>query len=61
MFQEGQKVRHVRTGEVYTVEWVRLNAALLTSPNGSQFILDGSQRLELPRTDEADRWDPVPA
>ncbi|KVP75452.1 hypothetical protein WJ96_07020 [Burkholderia ubonensis] len=60
MFQPGKQVRSVRTGKVYLVEWVDMNAALLSRP-GQRFILDWFTPAGTIRTEVADDWDPVAA
>ncbi|KWA83742.1 hypothetical protein WL29_20470 [Burkholderia ubonensis] len=58
MFQSGKQVRNVRTGKVYLVEWVDMNAAMV-SGGGVRFIVDWFTPAGTIRTDVADDWDPV--
>ncbi|KVP39599.1 hypothetical protein [Burkholderia ubonensis] len=60
MFQAGKHVRSVKTGKVYEVEWVDMNAALVAG-NGQQFIVDWFTPAGTIRTEVADDWDPVAA
>ena len=58
MSQSGKQVRNVRTGKVYLVEWVDMNAAMV-SGGGARFIVDWFTPAGTIRTDVADDWEPV--
>ncbi len=59
MFQEGKRVKSLRTGRVFKVVLTDLGFVLLEGASGIQFTLDCMTPAGTLRTDIADRWDPV--